>query len=361
VREHVATFAAPCNGRAACIVGLTLALWLGTLSLNSWWFKQSQALSTWWGLLLSGLWLVARLGAFVRTSGLVHDGNHYALFNRRWANEWVAFLAGVLTGTDAADYRRSHAQHHAVLGIEEETQRDPDLIVLWTTKEWADWPRGLSKAAARVMVDPLVLYIIIGPFTVLLGNFSWPQKVTHMSGRARVLYTLCKLLVLACVYPVMFWLFNMSRTGIWAELLAQQCALSYAMFLFVVQHTFEGVYRVPRAEHNRTVSALSGSSFLSMPWWWSWATLGIEYHHIHHINTRVPCYRLKACQDALPASVWEAAGVRKVGARDGFRAMIMSLWDADTRCYVPFPEWAWLDRLLKQQPASETVHHGKKE
>lgn len=78
-----------------------------------------------------------------------------------------------------------------------------------------------------------------------------------------------------------------------AELLAQQCAMSYALFLFVVQHIYEGVYRVPRAEHNRAVSCLSGSSFLSVPWWWSWATLGIEYHHIHHLNTRVPCYRLK--------------------------------------------------------------------
>lgn len=118
VREHVATFAAPYNGRAACVVGLTFALWLGTLALNSWWFKQSQAHSTWWGLLLSGLFLVARSGAFVRASMVVHDGNHYALFTSRCANEWAAFLAGVITGTDAADWRRSHAQHHAVLGIE---------------------------------------------------------------------------------------------------------------------------------------------------------------------------------------------------------------------------------------------------
>ena len=78
-----------------------------------------------------------------------------------------------------------------------------------------------------------------------------------------------------------------------AELIVHQCALSYAMFLFCVEHTFEGVYRVPRAEYDRTAAGLLGSSYLPMPWWWSFFTLGVEYHHIHHHNAKVPCYRLK--------------------------------------------------------------------
>jgi hypothetical protein len=38
--------------------------------------------------------------------------------------------------------------------------------------------------------------------------------------------------------------------------------------------------------------------------------------------------------------------VQKLTAREGFRCLVLSLWDPDQRCYVPFPEWAWLDRLL---------------
>lgn len=62
--------------------------------------------------------------------------------------------------------------------------------------------------------------------------------------------------------------------------------------------------------------------------------------------------------------------MRKLSARDRFRSMLFSLWDTDARCYVPFPEWAWLDRMLAhgpdglmlaQQPASETVTQGKKQ
>jgi hypothetical protein len=47
--------------------------------------------------------------------------------------------------------------------MQEEAERDPDMIVLWTAKEWANWPRGLSKAAARVLMDPIVMYSVMGP------------------------------------------------------------------------------------------------------------------------------------------------------------------------------------------------------
>jgi hypothetical protein len=95
-----------------------------------------------------------------------------------------------------------------------------------------------------------------------------------------------------------------------AELLAQQLALSYAMFLFCVQHTFEGVYRVPRAEYDRAEAVLLGSSYLSMPWWWCWVTVGVEYHCFHHQNVQVPCYRLQ---------VGPGGGLPPVVAREGGR------------------------------------------
>lgn len=50
---------------------------------------------------------------------------------------------------------------------------------------------------------------------------------------------------------------------------------------------------VPRAEHNRTVAALEGSSHLMAPWWWRWVLVGVETHHIHHVNARVPGYRMQ--------------------------------------------------------------------
>jgi omega-6 fatty acid desaturase (delta-12 desaturase) len=74
-------------------------------------------------------------------------------------------------------------------------------------------------------------------------------------------------------------------------------ALSFGMFMVHVQHVrpYKGVYMAPKKDHNRLAAELMGSTYLSVPWWFSWATMGIEYHHIHHANARVPCYRLKVC------------------------------------------------------------------
>jgi hypothetical protein len=60
----------------------------------------------------------------------------------------------------------------------------------------------------------------------------------------------------------------------------------------------------------------------------------------------LPHMHPQECEESAPPGLWEAAGVRKLTSRDGFRALVLSLWDPDQRCYVPFPEWAWLDRLL---------------
>jgi omega-6 fatty acid desaturase (delta-12 desaturase) len=161
-----------------------------------------------------------------------------------------------------------------------------------------------------------------------------------------VLYLLGKIAFLPCLYAAFMVVFALPVRQIWAELLAQQCALTYAMFLYCVEHTYEGVYRVPKAEFNRTAAGLLGSSYLSMPWWWQWATIGVEYHHFHHQNARLPCYRMRECEAAAPPGLWDEAGIRKLGACEGFRALILSLWDPDQRRYVPLPEWSWLDRLL---------------
>lgn len=67
------------------------------------------------------------------------------------------------------------------------------------------------------------------------------------------------------------------------------------------------MFRVPKAEFNRTAAGLLGSSYLSMPWWWHWATIGVEYHHFHHQNARLPCYRMRVSAHYAYALRWVLA------------------------------------------------------
>ena len=84
--------------------------------------------------------------------------------------------------------------------------------MLWTTEDWAAWPRGLSKAAARVMCDPLVMFTVFAPVWIIAFNVAWPQRVAHHTAKQRVAYVLAKLVVIPCLYAAMMWVTGSTRT-----------------------------------------------------------------------------------------------------------------------------------------------------
>ena len=72
--------------------------------------------------------------------------------------------------------------------------------------------------------------------------------------------------------------------------------------LFHLQHTFEGSYKSRQAYYCSYVNAMRGCSYIPLPGFLKFFTAGIEYHHIHHLNTRVPCYKVRltgVCPAAL--------------------------------------------------------------
>ena len=70
---------------------------------------------------------------------------------------------------------------------------------------------------------------------------------------------------------------------------------SFGVFLFHIQHTFEGAYKAKTADYSRFDNGMYGSSYIIIPLWLRWFTLNIQYHNIHHLNTRVACYNLQRC------------------------------------------------------------------
>lgn len=84
--------------------------------------------------------------------------------------------------------------------LQEENHRDSEFTTLWTTREWAAWPRGLSKAAARVMCDPLVFFTVLPPVWILACNVSWPHRVSHQSLRTRIMYVMARVIFIPSLY-----------------------------------------------------------------------------------------------------------------------------------------------------------------
>ena len=72
------------------------------------------------------------------------------------------------------------------------------------------------------------------------------------------------------------------------------------IWLFYVQHQFEGVYWARKGQWDALRAAMEGSSFYKLPTVLRWFSSNIGYHHVHHLGSRIPNYRLKECYDAIP-------------------------------------------------------------
>src|SRR5205823_10157465 len=108
------------------------------------------------------------------------------------------------------------------------------------------------------------------------------------------------------------------------------------VWLFSVQHRFEQTLWMREDSWNFTTAALHGASHLHLPRLLQWFTGNIGFHHIHHLNPRIPNYRLEACHGALDGV--QAAPVLTL--RTAITTLRYALWDEDLRRMVRFPRYA---------------------
>jgi fatty acid desaturase len=106
------------------------------------------------------------------------------------------------------------------------------------------------------------------------------------------------------------------------------------VWLFSLQHRFEGASWSRHAEWDPVTAAMEGSSFLRLPPVLQWLTGSIGFHHVHHLAPRVPDHRLEECHLAHPAF----AAVRVLTLKDGLRAFRYVLWDECAGRMVTFAE-----------------------
>jgi omega-6 fatty acid desaturase (delta-12 desaturase) len=137
--------------------------------------------------------------------------------------------------------------------------------------------------------------------------------------------------------------------GIKAYLLIQipiiLIGLSFGIWLFYVQHQFEGVYWERGDDWDFVSASLEGSSYYKLPKVFQWFSGNIGFHHIHHLNSRVPNYNLERCHRELT----QVRPVPEVGFIKSLKALNFRLWDEDGRRLIGFREL----RQLRPQLAAD--------
>ncbi len=278
----------------------------------------------WAGLLLA----VPAAGFLVRLFMIQHDCGHGAFFPRRRTNDWLGRIIGVLTLTPYDLWRRTHARHHAGSGnLDRRGVGDIDTL---TVREYLALPRW-RQLFYHLYRHPMVMFGIGPAYLFLLSN-RLPLGMMR-SGWRPWLSTMATNGAIAILAAAMIWLVGLGPFLL-VHLPITLLAASIGVWLFYIQHQFEDTYWAHDEGWNFHAAALHGSSHYDLPGVLCWFTANIGVHHVHHLCSGIPYYRLPHVLRDYP----QLAGVGRLTLFQSFTCVRKVLWDESRQKLVTFRE-----------------------
>jgi len=310
--------------RTPSLVRSVLEILVTVLSFALVWVLMFVTLSAghWVGLLLA----VPAAGLLVRLFMIQHDCSHGSFFRSRRVNDWVGRVIGVLTLTPYSFWRHCHLVHHANSGnLDRPAVGAIDTL---TVRDYRSMPWG-QRLRYRLYRHPFVI-LGLGPAYVFILLNRLPIGLMR-AGAMPWLSTMGTNVAIAVLVSAMVWWLG-AATFFLVQLPITLLAASIGVWLFYVQHQFGETFWAHDEEWTFEEAALRGSSHYDLPGVLRWFTANIGVHHVHHLCSRIPFYR-------LPEVLRDHPQLRSVGRltlRQSLSTMRLALWDEDRRRLVPF-------------------------
>jgi acyl-lipid omega-6 desaturase (Delta-12 desaturase) len=315
---HCAAYRGALPQRAFWQLSTTLAVFVVLLSAM---FATVQSYY-WLTLLLS----IPTGGVLVRLFIIQHDCGHGSFLQGRTANDIVGRAVSVLTVTPYEVWRREHAKHHATSGnLEERGIGDIDTL---TVREYEQLST-LRKVWYRIYRNPFFLFGFAVPFYFMVLQRvpldhplpkvqAWTSVMALNGGMVAFYGTLCYVF------------------GVWNLLFVAvpviHIAAAVGGWLFYVQHQFDATHWNRPPDWDVQVAAVYGSSYYVLPPVLNWFTGNIGLHHIHHLNSMIPNYRLMDCLRASP----DLQSLNRLTLWQSFKCVRYKLWCEDRKMLVDF-------------------------
>jgi acyl-lipid omega-6 desaturase (Delta-12 desaturase) len=283
--------------------------------------------------------MVLAAGFLVKIFIIFHDCGHGSYFKSRKANDTWGFITGVLSFTPYYMWRWEHAIHHASSG--DLDRRGTGDVWTLTVQEYLEASRG-KRFAYRLARNPVFLFIIAPFFLFVVRHRFVLTKNASQRERHSVHWTNLGLLVVAGIMSAIFGL----KTYLILQLSIVGMAGTAGVWLFYVQHQFEGAYWERGQEWDYAMAALKGSSFYKLPRLLQWFSGNIGFHHIHHLSPAIPNYNLEKCHNAEPLF----QTVKPVTLFSSFKSFTFRLWDEQHHRLVGYSHLRRLRRVAAAQP-----------
>ena len=256
----------------------------------------------------------------LRVFALMHECGHGSLFRSLSLNRGFGFVLGVVAGMPQYVWSQNHSYHHAHNG-NWDAYRGPYTTL--SVDEYAALSltqQRLYRLKCSMACAPIAgfIYLIFNPrYTWMKGSLGllW-HVVTAKFAQPRA-----SVRALAVGYATRYWkswreyrhmsFNNIVLLSVWAAMCWLMGAVLFfsvylsslslagaaGIVLFTVQHNFRHSHASDAPRWDYDVGAIQGTSFLVLPPWLNWFTANIGYHHVHHLSSRIPNYRLIRCHD----------------------------------------------------------------
>jgi len=262
----------------------------------------------------------------LRTYVIFHDCSHGSFLASRRGNVWLGTFCGLCVLSPFVRWRHDHAVHHATSG-DLDRRGVGDLATLTVGEYYARGWRG--RLGYRILRSPGVMFGLGPVFAMIVG-----PRIVARNARPRmrnsVIWTDLALMVISGT--LIWWIGLDVFLIIWAP--AAFLAGAVGIWLFYVQHQFEDAYWQRSENWNYADAALRGSSFLKLSAPLRFVTGNIGYHHVHHLNVRIPSYNLPRAHAESP--VFQCVPTLSLWA--GLRTVRLKLWDEQRGRLVTFAQ-----------------------
>ncbi|MEM7017390.1 MAG: fatty acid desaturase [Pseudomonadota bacterium] len=257
-----------------------------------------------------------------------HDCAHRSFMPTRLENTLIGNTLGVLTNTPLLYWASQHIAHHRTTG--DLDRRGSGDVLIMTAEEYdnsSEWDRMWY----RMHRNPWILMLIFAPI-----HFVFMQRLPleHKPASKEIWRSVLGTNVGICLYyGLVIWL-----VGLVPFLMVYVPVVLFsstgAVWLFYMQHQFEDAYWERSENWEYDKATFEGSSFYDLPRWGHWLCANISYHHIHHLNPRIPNYKLPACYASNPA-LQEAKAIR---FWESLKLTRLALWDENAKRLISFKE-----------------------
>lgn len=303
---------------------------------KSWWYVGSTfflmiaalvgaGLAPWWPVRL----LLSLLGALLMVRAFItyHDYMHGAIL-RKSRLAWVLFrLYAAFALTPPRAWSKSHNYHHGHVG--KISAASVGAFPVITAKMWRE-ASAAERAIYRLQRHPLV--VVFGYITIFALNICLRPLLENPKRHwdsALVLIAHFGLMTLLGVFggfDVVFFVMLLPLT----------VASAMGSYLFFAQHSFKRMHIISPEAWSFYRAALESSSYMRLNKIMQWFTGNIGYHHIHHLNLRIPFYRLPEAMAAIPEL--QSPVTTSLHPRDIVACFKSCLWDEEQSRMVSYRE-----------------------